>query len=489
MSDTADNNRRPPDAEPVDMPTESGATTETDATTVGRMPARPAAGDGPAGVGALWRFYAPLGASQSLMTVSHAIINGSLNRTDNPIISLASYAIAMSVHMLSESPMVMLRQTGAALLRDRAGWPGFLRVAVLACLFNVLVSFAIAWTPLGHYVFHDVIGAPEEMVPAVIAVFRFSMVTVMFSTMRCVLHAVLLVNRKTLWITLGMTIRIAVMLALAVLCVKTGWLSDGRRGALIFMAGMAVEAISAVWSFRKWFHALPARAVVSGQPAAMAAHHSPLTTRRVWTFYLPLVLAALTGALAPSILSAGLARMHEPRMVIATFAQASVVTTLILGTLFLVHQVSLFFAVPPGAAGARERNRRVHRFCLQIGLGASAVLGVLAWTPAGDWLLLRCFQATPSMLPQVKQVLHLSMYLPLVLVWNEYRVGLLLAAGQSRVLTITKLCSVATLATVVFTLARWFPDLGAVAAPISSLSALTVEQTVLLQMTKRLKHG
>jgi Na+-driven multidrug efflux pump len=211
--------------------------------------------------------------------------------------------------------------------------------------------------------------------------------------------------------------------------------------------------------------------------------------RRVWTFYLPLVLAALTGALAPSIISAGLARMHEPRAVIATFAQASVVTTLVLGALFLVHQVSLFYAAPPGAAGARERNRWVHRFCLQIGLGASAVLGVLAWTPAGDWLLLKCFQATPALLPDVKQVLHFSMYLPLVLVWNEYRVGLLLAAGHSRVLTVTKLCSVAALATVVFTLARLFPNLGAVAAPISSFCALSAEQTVLLLMTRRLKQG
>jgi Na+-driven multidrug efflux pump len=286
-----------------------------------------------------------------------------------------------------------------------------------------------------------------------------------------------------------MSIRIAVMFGLAVLFTKTGWLSDGRRGALIFMVGMIVEAISALWSFRKWFHALPERAAARGQMAAGSSQESPLTTHRVWTFYLPLVLAALTGALAPSILSAGLARMHDPRMVIATFAQASVVTTLVLGTLFLVHQVSLFYAVPPGAAGARARNRRVHRFCLQVGLGAAAVLGVLAWTPAGDWLLLKCFQATPTLLADVKRVLHLSMYLPLVLVWNEYRVGLLLAAGHSRVLTITKLCSVATLATVVFALARLFPDLGAVAAPISSFCALSVEQTVLLLMTQRLKHG
>ena len=101
----------------------------------------------------------------------------------------------------------------------------------------------------------------------------------------------------------------------------------------------------------------------------------------------------------------------------------------------------------------------------------------------------QCFQAAPALLPDVKRVLHLSMYLPLVLVWNEYRVGLLLAAGHSRVLTITKLCSVATLAAAVFTLAGLFPKLGAVAAPLSSLCALGVEQTVLLVMTRRLKSG
>ena len=68
-----------------------------------------------------------------MMTVSHAIINGSLNRTSQPTQSVASYAVANSICVLAESPMVMLRQTGAALVRDRAGWFTYMRLALLAC--------------------------------------------------------------------------------------------------------------------------------------------------------------------------------------------------------------------------------------------------------------------------------------------------------------------------------------------------------------------
>jgi hypothetical protein len=477
MSNLTDSNRRPAAATPVDAPPGAGATG------IAPLPKKMPAREAPLTVGALWRFYAPLGVGQSLMTVSHAIINGSLNRTVHPEASLASYAIAMSLHMLSESPMVMLRQTGAALLRDRASWPAYVRVAAVACALNVIASLLIAWTPLGHGLFHHGLGAPETLLPAVIATFQFSAFVVIFSTIRCVLHSVLLVNKKTLWITAGMAARLTVMLVLAVVLAMTGWLQDGRRGALIFMAGMATEAFAAMFGFRKWFRALPERP----QPSAEDPAPRPLTPVRVWAFYLPLVLAAMTGAFGPSIVNAGLARMNHPQTVIATFAQAGVVTNLILGTIFLSHQVSLFFAAPPGAPGARERNAKVTVFFVQLGLGASGVLGLLAWTPVGDLLLIRAFQTTPALLPAVKQVLHISMFLPIIAVWNEYRVGLLLAAGRSRVLTISKLSNIAALAAAVLVLSRFCPNLGAVAAPLASLCALGVEQTVLVRMTKRLR--
>lgn len=424
---------------------------------------------------ALWKFYAPLAASNAMMTISHAIINGSLNRTSQPAQSVASYAVANSICVLAESPMVMLRQTGAALVRDRAGWMTYMRVALLAGLVDQLICLAVAWTPLAYFVIHGWMGARDELFPAAVDVFRLLMFVSLFSALRSVFHSVLLVKQKTLWITLGMGFRIVAMLGLAVLFTQTGWLDSGMRGSVIFLAGMAVEAVSAFGSFRKWFHSLPAQ-----QPRHETAA-PPLTFRRVTMFYLPLVVAAITGAMTMSIVNAGLSRIPNPQSVIATAAIGSVVTYLLMGPLFMIHQVSLFFSAPlAGAHPHDRRDRTVGWFCVQTGVGATVIVGLLAWTPLGDWLLLHAFQAPATLLLLIKDVLRISMFMPLIAVWNEYRNGKLLAAGHSRMLTAAKLLNVTMLVLTVAAMVSMAPSLGARISPIASLCALGAEQLVLL---------
>ncbi|MFA6560496.1 MAG: hypothetical protein WCV00_01145 [Verrucomicrobiia bacterium] len=432
----------------------------------------------------LWKFYAPLAASNAMMTLSHAIINGSLNRTSQPAQSVASYAVANSICVLAESPMVMLRQTGAALVRDRAGWGTYMRVALLAGFIDQLLCLAIAWTPLAYIVIHRWMGARDELFPAAVSVFQVLMFVSLFSALRSIFHSVLLVKQKTLWITLGMALRVVMMLALAALFSQTGWLDSGMRGGVIFLAGMAVEAISAFGSFRKWFHSLPQQ-----QPRAEVSA-PPLTFRRVATFYLPLVVAAITGAMTMSIINAGLSRIPDPQSVIATAAIGSVVTYLLMGPLFMIHQVSLFFSAPlTGAHPHDRRDRTVGWFCVQTGVGATVIVGLLAWTPLGDWLLLHAFQAPATLLALIKDVLRVSMFLPLIAVWNEYRNGKLLAAGHSRMLTAAKLLNVAMLVLAVTTLVSTTPSLGARISPIASLCALAAEQIVLLIVCARLKKA
>jgi len=432
----------------------------------------------------LWKFYAPLAASNAMMTISHAIINGSLNRTSQPTPSIASYAVANSICVLAESPMVMLRQTGAALVRDRAGWATYMRVALLAAAVDQLLCLAIAWTPLAHVVIHHWMGARDEMFPAAVNAFRVLMFVSLFSALRSIFHSVLLVKQKTLWVTLGMALRVIVMLALAAFFTQTGWLDSGMRGGVIFLAGMAVEAVSAFSSFRKWFHSLPQHAPRT-EPSA-----PPLTFRRVTVFYLPLVVAAITGAMTMSVINAGLSRIPHPQSVIATAAIGSVVTYLLMGPLFMIHQVSLFFSAPlVGAHPHDRRDRTVGWFCVQTGVGATVIIGLLAWTPMGDWLLLHAFQAPAALLPLVKDVLRISMFMPLIAVWNEYRNGKLLAAGHSRVLTAAKLLNITTLVLAVTTLVKAAPSLGARISPIASLCALAAEQLVLHFVCRRFKKS
>ena len=359
-----------------------------------------------------------------------------------------------------------------------------MHVALLAGFIDQILCLAIAWTPLAYVVIHRWMGAQDELFPAAVNVFRVLMFISLFSALRSIFHSVLLVKQKTLWITLGMALRVVVMLALAAFFSQTGWLDSGMRGGVIFLAGMAVEALSAFGSFRKWFHSLPQ------QPQRATAAAPTLTFRRVAMFYLPLVVAAITGAMTMSIINAGLSRIPDPQSVIASAAIGSVVTYLLMGPLFMIHQVALFFSAPlVGAHPHDRRDRTVGWFCVQTGVGATAIVGLLAWTPLGDWLLLHAFQAPVALLPAVKDVLRISMFLPLIAVWNEYRNGKLLAAGHSRVLTAAKLFNITVLVLTVAAMVGLGPWLGARISPIASLCALAAEQIVLLIVCARFKKA
>ncbi|MCX6909224.1 MAG: hypothetical protein NTY01_14445, partial [Verrucomicrobia bacterium] len=78
----------------------------------------------------------------------------------------------------------MLRQTGAALVRDRAGWATYMRVALLAGFIDQLLCLAVAWTPLAYVVIHRWMGARDELFPAAVDVFRLLMFISLFSVLR-----------------------------------------------------------------------------------------------------------------------------------------------------------------------------------------------------------------------------------------------------------------------------------------------------------------
>lgn len=63
----------------------------------------------------MFAFFIPLGLAQSLVTISHVIINGTLNRADNPEAVIASFALAMSLlgmHALSQYYIVKRVDSG-----------------------------------------------------------------------------------------------------------------------------------------------------------------------------------------------------------------------------------------------------------------------------------------------------------------------------------------------------------------------------------------
>ncbi|MEX2415626.1 MAG: multi antimicrobial extrusion protein MatE, partial [Paenibacillaceae bacterium] len=76
-------------------------------------------------------FFAPLGISSLLITVSHLIINSTLARSSDPELIIASYAIALTLLGLIERPAILLRHTCSALVRDHISFRALSRVTLI----------------------------------------------------------------------------------------------------------------------------------------------------------------------------------------------------------------------------------------------------------------------------------------------------------------------------------------------------------------------
>ena len=180
------------------------------------------------GMKSLFIFFIPLGLSASLVTISHIIINSTLVRAENSEFILASYTIAISLFGITERLGVLLRQTCSSLVRDRDSYKLMSRFALYLIGSLMLAAISVAFTPVGDFIFAKVFGANANMVDDIKEIYQVLIFVTIFSALRCLTQGIIIYNRQTKWLTIGMGIRLAVMYLLSVYFIYSGNISGKR---------------------------------------------------------------------------------------------------------------------------------------------------------------------------------------------------------------------------------------------------------------------
>ena len=163
----------------------------------------------------LLRFFMPLAVTSMLMMGTHTIISGGLSRTINPTVSTAAYAVALSLAAIAEAPITMIRQVALAFVQSRDSFRAVGRVLVATLTFFMLTVLAIGYfAPLGRLVFQGVLGVSEELLQATLKAFRITMFLPLASGLRCIYQGVIMVRRRTTYISTGMFVRVSFMIFL-----------------------------------------------------------------------------------------------------------------------------------------------------------------------------------------------------------------------------------------------------------------------------------
>jgi progressive ankylosis protein len=407
---------------------------------------------------ALFIFFIPLGLSASLVTISHIIINSTLVRANHSEFILASYAIAMSLFGITERLGNLLRQTCSSLVRDKGSYKLMSHFSFYLIGSLMMVAFAVAYTPAGDFIFAKIFGAKANMVDDIKAIYQVLILVTIFSALRCLAQGVIIYNRQTKWLTIGMVIRLAAMYLLSLYFIHTGHIT-GVSGAMIFLIGMIVECII---SF------IEARSLVRKMPEK---HELKIESKNsIFKFYSPLMLSSVIVVMIGPAINIALGKTVHIELAIASYAIALSVTQLILSFFSYIHQIVINFY--------GEHHAIVKKFLVVIGFIPCILVAVLSYTPLGGLFFEHVIGVSGRLLDASIQVFKVTMLMALVFPFVDFFNGLLMVYKRTKVTIYSQSANfVVTIIALIIGVnfaAQWNGSIGAIGLSLGLLAELIV---------------
>ncbi|MDF2722792.1 MAG: multi antimicrobial extrusion protein MatE [Paenibacillus sp.] len=364
-------------------------------------------------MGKLAAFFVPLGLSSSLITISHVIINSTLARSSDPEVTIASYAIGISMIGVIERPAVLLRQTCSALVRDRTSFHAMGLVAIYLLIAMFGLGLVISYTPVGTLLFVHVFGAEADMLGAILGVFRILMFVGIFSGIRCLYHGIIISHMKTKWLTIGMAIRLTAMYGLSVYFIQTDSVTSGKVGAIIFLTGMIIEALISFLEGSKLARSLPLK----------KEQHTIEKPSHILRFYRPLLFSSLIAVVVAPAINAMLGKTFDAKLAIASFAIAGSLTQLVTSFFSYLHQIVLNFYNKDPAL--------VLRFVTLCSIIPTVLLSIVSYTAIGPWFMEHVMGVNERLMEQSLHALRVFVLFTLLFPWLDFCNGLIMLRGQT----------------------------------------------------------
>lgn len=382
-------------------------------------------------LGAL-RLFLPLSFSDVIMILSGPILTMGLARLAAPEISLAAYSVTQNVAILLESPIIMLLHASTALTRYRGLHQPLHRFMVLANLVITALYLAVAFTPLFDWLFGGVLGQPAAVVEASRPAFRWMLLWPAAIGWRRFYQGVLINRRQSDHIALAGFARLASLALVTVVGVSLQ-APGATLAGLALVTSVIVEAV-AVTMFAGSGERRRTRQQTDGQseparPALEPTGWVPRTVGQIARWYWPLAMTQVLVWSVRPFINGGIARTEDPHIGLAAWPVAWATATMVTNSVRAVQQLTL------SQLTGRQQYLLLHRFTWAVGLIASAILALLAFTPLGtgymEWVLgLR--GALGDLARAALPALKLAVVFPLLVAQQNWLQGLLIQAGQPR---------------------------------------------------------
>jgi len=227
-------------------------------------------------IGECYRFFLPLVLMTELNMISKSVIHAFLARTAEPDIALAAFNTSFAFYYTIASASEVTALLCISYLNSKQNMLVMARFMAIIMSVPVALALLVASTPLGDWLYGELFGASAAAVTQAKTATWVFCISAPILIVRGTAFALLMLNRRTLYITAATLVRLA-SLGLSLL-VWPLFLDGAAIGAAALVTCMGLEGLFAAIFAWRHARALPA---TSAQPPG---------SRTLWGFSWPLML-------------------------------------------------------------------------------------------------------------------------------------------------------------------------------------------------------
>jgi len=296
-------------------------------------------------------FFFPLLLNVQMMSISHSIINAALARVADAITALAAFSVAMILHIFVAAPSYQNHAITIAMVRGRRSFRGTAQfIALMSTIIAVLLAL-LAFSPLGHFVFFQLLGVTPEVASGARAVLIILVPLPFVTGLRGFCQGLVSQTRRTSLISLATAVRIGALVLF--LWLGREWLDGPRLGAVALLGCVATETLLMCWfAWRIW--EFPEDS--DGERGFSG----------VLRFSLPLVTSSGLQQAVPLIINAIISRLPDGTLALAAFGVIRGFVFLLAGPMRNLQQAYL------ALARGRDDYRVMARFNRRVSLVLAA---------------------------------------------------------------------------------------------------------------------
>jgi hypothetical protein len=366
-------------------------------------------------------FWAPLAATWLMMAVEGPYVAAIIARLADPTRNLAAYGVAFSFAFMAEAPVIMMMTAANALVADRQSL-----VALRQFAFRLNVGLTVVMAvgllpPVFRFMTDRVIGLPPDLAGLTHAATALLLPWPAAIGYRRFYQGILVRHHLPRRVAYGTVVRLVTMsVAAAALALATD-LAGAYIGSLSLCAGVLAEAAASRWM---------ARGIVSRLLDGGDASATPLTTREINRFYVPLAVTSLLAIAVHPLVTLFVGRSRSP-------VESLAVLPVVMGLVFIFRSGAIAYQEVAVALSGVDRRREgtIARVALGLAAAAGLLLGGFLFTPLGELWFTRVAGLSPQLTVFALWPARVMALVPALDYLLSLRRALFVLARRTRVIT------------------------------------------------------